>query len=111
MFVSHPVESVVEVTWLDPYAPCLLVCFGFNLPTIKLVNVACFACSPFLFCFANCQWFIIADYVDQTPSPWQERRELWESRGVIRDIQIVLDAFILVMLELGVDEGIRCGAR
>ena len=34
-----------------------------------------------------------------------------ESRGVIRDIQIVLDAFILVMLELGVDGGIRCGAR
>ena len=34
-----------------------------------------------------------------------------KSRGVIRDIQIVLDAFILVMLELGVDGGIRCGAR
>ena len=30
---------------------------------------------------------------------------------MIRDIQIILDAFILVMLELGVDGGIRCGAR
>ena len=111
MFVSHPVESVVEVTWLDPYVPCLLVCFGFNLPAIKPVNVVCFACSPFLFCFANCRWFVIADNVDQTPSPWWERWELREPRGVIRDIQIILDAFISVMLELGVDGGIRCGAR
>jgi len=111
LFVSHPVESVVEVTWLDPYAPCLLVCFGFDLPAIKLVNVACFACSPFLFCFANYRWFVIADNVDQTPSPWRERWELRESRGMIWDIQIIFDAFISVMLELGVDGGIRCGAR
>ena len=30
---------------------------------------------------------------------------------MIWDIQIVFDAFISVMLELGVDEAIRCGAR
>ena len=35
---------------------------------------------------------------------------MWEPRGVVWDIQIVFDAFIVVMLELGVDEGIRCDA-
>jgi len=76
LFVPHPVESIVEVMWLDPYASCLLVCFGFDLSVIKPVNIACFACSPFLFCFANYRWFVIADNMDQIPSSWQERREL-----------------------------------
>ena len=36
---------------------------------------------------------------------------MWEPRGVVWDIQIVFDAFIVVMLELGVHGGIRCDAR
>ena len=31
---------------------------------------------------------------------------MWEPRGVVWDIQIVLNAFITVVLELGVDGGI-----
>ena len=30
---------------------------------------------------------------------------------MVWDIQIIFDAFIIVMLELGVDGGIRCDAR
>ena len=83
MFVPHPVESIVEVARLDPYAPCLLVCFSFDLPAIKPVNVACFACSLFLFCFANCWRLVVADNMDQIPSSWRERRKLGETRGVV----------------------------
>ena len=36
---------------------------------------------------------------------------MWEPRGVVWDIQIVFNAFIVVMLELSVDGGIRCDAR
>ena len=36
---------------------------------------------------------------------------MWETRGVVWDIQIVFNAFIVMMLELGVDGGIRCDAR
>jgi hypothetical protein len=36
---------------------------------------------------------------------------LWEPRGVFWYIQIVFDAFILVMLKLGMDRGIRCDVR
>ena len=111
MFVPHPVEGIVEVAWLDPYASCLLFCFSFDLLVIKLVNIACFTCNPFLFYFANCWWFVIADNIDQIPSPWWERWELWEPRGMVWYIQIVFDAFIIVMLELSVDRGIRCDAR
>ena len=111
LFVPHPVESIVEVAWLDPYASCLLFCFSFNLPAIKPVNIACLACNPFLFCFTNCWRFVIADNIDQIPLPWRETRESWEPRSVVWDIQIVFDAFIVVMLELGVDRGIRCDAR
>ena len=32
----------------------------------------------------------------------------WEPQGVVWDIQIVFNAFIVIMLELGVDGGIRC---
>ena len=111
MLVPHPVKSIVKVTWLDPYASCLLFYLGFDLLAIKPVNIACFACKPFLFCFTNCRWFVITDNIDQVPSPWWERRELWEPRGVIWDIQIIFDAFIFVMLKLGVDRCIRCDAR
>ena len=111
LFVPHPIEGIVEVTWLDPYASCLLFCFGFDLSMIKPVNIACFAFNPFLICFADCWWFIITDNIDQIPSSWWEGRELWEPRGVVWDIQIVFDAFIVVMLELRVDGGIRCDAR
>ena len=111
LFVPHPVESIVEVTWLDPYASCLLVCFGFDLSVIKPVNIACFARGPFLFCFTNRWRFVIVDNMDQIPSSWRERWELREPRGVVWDIQIVLDAFIFVMLKLGVDRCIRCDAR
>ena len=111
MFVPHPVEGIVKVTWLDPYASCLLFCLGFDLSAIEPINIACFACQPFLFCFADCRWFVITDNIDQVPSPWWERRELWEPRGVVWDIQIVFNAFIVMMLELGVDGGIRCDAR
>ena len=76
LFIPHPVESIVEVTRLDPYASCLLVCLSFGLPAIKPVNIACFACSPFLFCFANCRRFVIANNMDQIPSSWWERQEL-----------------------------------
>ena len=34
-----------------------------------------------------------------------------ETRGVVWEIQIVFDAFIYVMLKLGVDRCIRCDAR
>ena len=111
LFVPHPVEGIVEVAWLDPYASCLLFFFGVDLSVIKPINIACFACSPFLFGFTNCWWFIIADNVDQIPSSWWERRELWESRGVVWDIQIIFDAFIIVTLELSVVGGIRCDAK
>ena len=83
----------------------------FDLSVIKPVNIACFACNPFLFCFADCWWFVITDNIDQIPSSWWERRELWESRGVVWDIQTVFDAFVIVMLELSVVGGIRCDAR
>ena len=76
MFVPHPVESIVEVVWLDPYASRLLVCFGFDLSAIKPVNIACFVHGPFLFYFANRWRFVIADNMDQIPSSWWERREL-----------------------------------
>jgi hypothetical protein len=82
-FVPHPIESIVEVAWLDPYASCLLFCFSFDLPAIKPVNITCLMCNPFLFYFANRWWFIIADNVDQIPSPWRERRELRETQGVV----------------------------
>ena len=36
---------------------------------------------------------------------------MWEPQGVVWDIQIVFNAFIIAMLELGVDRGIRCDAR
>ena len=36
--------------------------------------------------------------------------ESWEPRGVVWDIQIVFNALIVMMLELGVDGAIRCGA-
>ena len=36
---------------------------------------------------------------------------MWEPWGVVWDIQIVFDAFIVVMLELSVDGGIRYDAR
>ena len=36
---------------------------------------------------------------------------MWEPRGVVWDIQIVFNAFIVMMLELGVDGGIRRDAR
>ena len=111
MFVPHPVESIVEVTWLDPYASCLLVCFSFDLSVIKPVNIACFVSSSFLFCFANCWRLAIADNMDQILSSWRERRKLGETRGVVWEIQIVFDAFIYVMLKLGVDRCIRCDAR
>ena len=111
MFVPHPVESIVEVTWLDPYASCLLVCFSFDLSAIKPVNIACFVSSSFLFCFTNCWWLIIADNMDQIPSSWQERQKLGETRGVVWEIQVVFDAFIYAMLKLGVDRCIRCNAR
>ena len=64
-----------------------------------------------LFYFTDCWWFIITYNIDQIPSPWWERRELWEPWGVVWDIQIVFNAFIVMMLELGVDGAIRCGAE
>ena len=36
---------------------------------------------------------------------------MWEPQGVVWDIQIVFNAFIVMMLELGVDGGTRCDAR
>ena len=36
---------------------------------------------------------------------------LWEPRGVVWDIQIVFNAFIIVTLELSVVGGIGCDAR
>jgi hypothetical protein len=83
LFVSHPVESIVKITWLDPYASCLLVSFSFDLSSIKLVNIACFVRSLFLFCFANRWRLVIADNMDQIPSPWRERQKLGKTRGVI----------------------------
>ena len=111
LLVPHPIKGIVKVTWLDPYASCLLFFLGFDLSAIKPVNIACFTRQPFLFCFANCRWFVITDNIDQVPSPWWEGWESWESQGVVWDIQIVFDAFIVMMLELGVDGAIRCGAR
>ena len=67
LFVPHPVESIVEVAWLDPDASRLLVCFGFDLSAIEPVNIARFARGLFLFCFANRRRFVIADNMDQIP--------------------------------------------
>ena len=77
---------------------------------IKPVNIACFASSSFLFCFANCWRLVIADNMDQIPSSWRERRKLGETRGVVWQIQIVFDAFIFVTLKLGVDRCVGCDA-
>ena len=110
LLVPHPVKGIVKVAWRDPYASCLLFYLGFDLSAIKPINIACFACQPFLFCFTNCRWFVITDNIDQVSSPWWEGWESWEPWGVVWDIQIVFNAFIVIMLELGVDGAIRCGA-
>jgi len=49
--------------------------------------------------------------MDQVSSSWWEGRESRKIWGVVWDIQIVFNAFIVMMLELGVDRGIRCNAR
>ena len=90
LLVPHPIKGIVKVVWLDPYASCLLFSLGFDLSAIKLV--------------------IITDNVDQVSSPWWEGWESCEPRGVVWDIQIVFNAFIVMMLELGVDRAIRCDA-
>ena len=109
LFIPHPVEGIVEVAWLDPYASCFFR-LGFNLSAIKPINIACFMCQPFLLCLADCRWFVITNNVDQASPPWWEGRESRVSRGVVWDIQIVFDAFIVVILELGANRGIRCSA-
>ena len=65
----------------------------------------------FLFCFANCRWFVITDDIDQASSPWWEGWESWEPWGVVWDIQIIFNFFIVTMLELSVDGAIRCDAE
>ena len=62
-------------------------------------------------CFTDSRWFVITDNVDQVSSPWWEGWESWKPQGVVWDIQIVFNAFIVMMLELDVDGALRCDAR
>ena len=64
----------------------------------------------FLVLFRQLPGFVITDDIDQVSSPWWEGWESWEPQGVVWDIHIIFNAFIVMMLELGVDGAIRCDA-